>query len=100
MDKYCFSLVCGVDIEEKVLDSLLENFGSNVFISLPTFSHGTAHGRLSALEQVLGRSHSVYIQILLTGAEVEALRQTLQLEFKGTGIRYWASQLSVEGEVA
>jgi hypothetical protein len=99
-NKYCFSLVCAADLEEKVLDLLLANFGNEIFISLPTFSHGTAPGRLSALEQVLGRSHSVYIQILLTDEQTESLRHLLHAEFAGTGIRYWASPLGIEGEVA
>jgi Protein of unknown function (DUF3240) len=100
IDKYCFSLVCAAELEEKLLDALLANFGNEIFISLPTFSHGTAPGRLSALEQVLGRSHSVYIQILLTTEETESLRCVLHADFAGTGIRYWASPLSIEGEVA
>ncbi len=100
MDKYCFSLVCAAAIEEKLLDSLLTNFGDEIFISLPTSSHGTAHGRLNALEQVLGRSQSAYIQILLTAAQTETLRTILRADFTGTGIRYWASPVSTEGEVS
>ena len=30
--------------------------GEEVFTSTPTFSHGTAHGRLSSTEQVMGRT--------------------------------------------
>lgn len=100
MDKLCICLVCAAEIEEKVLDMLLARFGAEIFISSPTFSHGTAAGRLSALEQVLGRSHSVRIQILLNGENAEVLRRTLHAEFAGTGIRYWAVPLAFEGEVA
>ncbi len=100
MDKYSFSLVCATDIEEKLLDALLLNFGDEVFFSLPTFSHGTTRGVLSPLEQVLGRSRSVFVQILLTRSESESLQQLLQADFSGTGIRYWASPISLEGELA
>jgi len=99
-DKCSFSLVCASDIEEKLLDTLLLNFGDEVFFSLPTFSHGTASRLLNPLEQVLGRSRSVYVQILLTRAESESLQQLLQADFAGTGIRYWASPISLEGELA
>ena len=100
MDRFCFSLVCTSALEEKLLDALLTNFGNEIFISLPTFSHGTAHGRLSALEQVLGRSQSAYIQILLTAAQAETLRTVLHADFAGTGVRYWASAVTTEGEVS
>lgn len=100
MDKYSFSLVCAAEVEEKLLDVLLLNFGDEIFISLPTFSHGTASGRMQPLEQVLGRSHSVCVQILLTLAETDTLQQLLRAEFAGTGIRYWASPILLEGELA
>ena len=45
MDKFNVSLVCVADVEEKLLDVLLSQFGDEVFLSLPTFSHGTASGR-------------------------------------------------------
>ena len=100
MDKYCFSLVCTAALEEKLLDALLTNFGDEIFISLPIFSHGTAHGRLNTLEQVLGRSQSAYVQILLTAAQAETLRTVLHADFAGTGIRYWASAIAAEGEIS
>jgi len=100
MDKYCFSLVCTSAIEEKLLDALLLNFGDEVFASLPASSHGTTTGTLQPMEQVLGRSRSVLVQILLTPAESESLRQLLHTDFAGTGIRYWASPILLEGELA
>ncbi|MHB1272533.1 MAG: DUF3240 family protein [Rhodanobacter sp.] len=100
MDKYSFSLVCASDIAEKLLDTLLLNFAEEVFFSLPTFSHGTTGSMLNPLEQVLGRSRSVYVHILLTKTESESLQQLLHANFSGTGIRYWASPISLEGELA
>lgn len=100
MDKYCFSLVCVPEVEEKLLDTLLTAFDEDIFTSTPTFSHGTAMGRLSPTEQVMGRSRSVLVQILTTGAEAQSLLALLASDFAGTGIRYWVAPLTLEGEIA
>ena len=68
--------------------------------STPTSSHGTAQGQLSSLEKVMGRSRSVQVQIVTTDEELASLTELLKQRFKGTGLRYWASALSTEGEVA
>jgi hypothetical protein len=96
--RYAFSLICGPELEEKLLDMLLVHFGSEVFLSVPISSHGTDARRLSALEQVLGRKHSIYVQVLLTEEETQELQRVLQKDFSGTGIRYWASPVTMEGE--
>jgi hypothetical protein len=100
MDKYCFSLVCVPDVEEKLLDALLTVFNEEIFTSTPTCSHGTAMGRLSPAEQVMGRSRSVLVQILVSDPEMQTLLTLLADDFAGTGIRYWATPLTLEGEVA
>lgn len=97
--KFCLVLLSPPSIEEKMVDLLLASVGDEVFTSAPTFSHGTAHGRLSATEQVMGRSAAVQVQILLTEPALHALLQRLRSEFCGTGLRYWASPLALEGEV-
>ncbi len=99
MSKFCLALVCPPEIEEKLLDALLATAGDEIFTSTPTFSHGTAHGRLSAVEHVMGRSLSVQVQILVTEAEMTELLQTLRQSFAGTGLRYWALPLAAEGEI-
>ena len=48
----------------------------------------------------MGRSRSVQVQIVTTDDELARLTELLKQRFKGTGLRYWASPLSVEGEVA
>ncbi len=100
MSKFCLALVCPPAIEEKLLDALLVSAGDEVFTSTPTFSHGTAHGRMANLEQVMGRSHSVKVEIIVTEGEMTRLLQTLRESFKGTGLRYWAWPLADEGEIA
>lgn len=98
MADYCLSLICPPTVEEKLLDVLLANAGSEVFTSTPTYSHGTAQGRLTATEQVMGRSRAVQVNVLLTEEELSRLRELLQREFAGTGVRYWAAPLAFEGE--
>ena len=100
MTKFCLTLICPREIEEKLLDTLLTEIDDEVFTSTPTFSHGTAQGRLSSVEKVMGRSRSVQVQIVTTDAELASLIELLTPRFKGTGLRYWATALSVEGEVA
>lgn len=94
------TLICPPAIEEKLLDILLERMGNEIFTSTPTHSHGSAPGALSAHEQVMGRSRAVQVQVLLTGAELDALREVLHTEFAGTGLRYWITAVVEEGDFA
>lgn len=100
MTKFCLTLICPREIEEKLIDTLLTEIDDEVFTSTPTFSHGTAQGRLSNVEKVMGRSRSVQMQMVTTDEELASLIELLTLRFQGTGLRYWAAALSIEGEVA
>ena len=95
----CLVMVAPPQIEEKLLDVLLAAVGNEVFTSMPSFSHGTAQGRLSSIEQVMGRSRSVQVQIIVTEAEMATLLQRLRESFAGTGLRYWATPLAALGEI-
>jgi len=99
MSKFCLALVCPPEIEEKLLDALLMTAAEEIFTSTPTFSHGTAHGRMDSVEQVMGRSRSIQVQIVVTEDEMKRLLQTLRESFAGTGVRYWAVPLAAEGEI-
>jgi hypothetical protein len=98
MAEYCLTLICPPSVEEKLLDALLLHVGDELFTSSPTFSHGTPHGRLSPTEQVMGRSRSVQVEVLLSAEEWQVLRGRLGEEFAGTGLRFWAHALVMEGE--
>lgn len=98
MPKHCLSLICNPDVAEKLLDVLLTAVSDQVFTSTPTFSHGTAPGRWSTTEQVMGRSRAMQVNVLLTNDELGQLRQLLQRDFAGTGVRYWATPLAFDGE--
>lgn len=97
---FCLTLICPPTVEEKLLDVLLANAGREVFTSTPTSSHGTAQGRLTADEQVMGRSRAVQVTVLLADDELRPLLHTLQREFAGTGVRYWVCPLAFQGEFA
>jgi hypothetical protein len=100
MAKLCFSIICMAEIEEKLLDVMLTSFPDDVFTSLPIFSHGTLPGQMSAIEQVIGRSGSVCVQILVSAEESDTLQALLRRDFAGTGIRFWATPMVVDGEIA
>lgn len=100
MAKLCFSIICTSEIEEKLLDLVLTSFPEDVFTSTPVFSHGTLPGQMSAIEQVIGRSGSVCVQILVSVEESDALQELLRRDFGGTGIRFWATAIVVDGEIA
>lgn len=99
MHEYCLNLICPPAVEEKLLDVLLESDGSEVFTSVQIHSHGAAHGQLSAQEQVMGRSRAMQIQVLLSEEVLTQLLERVRREFAGTGIRYWASPVALEGEI-
>ena len=99
MSNFCLVLLAPPFVEEKLLDVLLEAAGTEVFTSTATFCHGMSHGRLTSIEQVMGRSAAVQIQILVSEAQMNDLLERLRIEFRGTGLRYWASALVQEGEI-
>jgi hypothetical protein len=100
MAEYCLTLICPPTVEEKLLDTLLAHAGSEVFTSTPTFSHGTAPARLSATEQVMGRSRAMQVNVILGTDALAQLRELLQREFAGTGLRWWATAITAEGTFA
>lgn len=100
MPKFCLTLICPPEIQEKLLDILLQQAGNEVFTSTPTASHGTSPGGLSPMEQVLGRAHAVQVQILVTGPELDRLLEQLRQRLTGTGLRYWTTPLLTEGVIA
>lgn len=99
MSNFCLTLICPPEIEEKLLDTLLVTTGDEIFTSTPTFSHGTSQGRMANLEQVMGRSHSVRVEILVTEAQMADLLRVLHASFAETGLRYWALPVATEGEI-
>lgn len=100
MAEYCFSIICTSEIEEKLLDLMLTMFPDDVFTSMPLHSHGTRPGQMSAIEQVIGRSRSMCVQILVSGEESATLQDLLRCDFAGTGIRFWVMPIVVDGEIA
>lgn len=100
MSEFCLVMVASPEVEEKLLDVLLAAVGNEIFTSTPSFSHGTAQGGLSSVEQVMGRSRCVQVQIIVTEGELARLLQELRTSFAGTGLRYWAMPLAALGEIA
>lgn len=99
MRELCLNLLCSPTVEEGLLDLLLEIDEIEIFTSFSTSSYGGDAERLSASEQVLGRSGSVQLQVLLTNTVLTVLIERIQARFSGTGIRYWVTPIAAEGEI-
>lgn len=100
MTEICVTLLCSPAIEEKLLDWLLMSSTTTVFTSTPTAAHGLAHENLNQMEQVLGRAQAVQVQVIVTGADIAPLLETLRQQFSKTGLRYWVTPVLEAGEIA
>ena len=99
MPEFCLVLCCPASVEERLVDVLLDAVGDSSFTRVPAFSHGTAQRGLSPADQVMGRSASVQMQIVLTGPGLNDLLQRLRDEFRGAGLRYWTIALASQGGI-
>ncbi|HNE33663.1 DUF3240 family protein [Agitococcus lubricus] len=99
MTSCCLTLLCTPELEEKLLDLLLVDPEIKLFTSASSFTHGLHPKSLDQLEQVLGRGHSVTIQILLTQPDAEALLERLRSSISGAGIQYWLTPVLAAGEL-
>ncbi len=100
MSELCLTLLCPPTLEEKLLDTLLMAPQAALFTSTPTAAHGSAAGNLSPAEQVLGRAITTQVQVLLAAKDKEALLNTIQQQFAGTGMRYWLAPILEQGVFA
>lgn len=100
MAKLCLNLICPSAVEEKLLDALLESDEIELFTSAAVHSHGISSARLTAQEQVLGRSRSSHIQVLATEQAMARLIARIGKEFAGTQTRYWATPVAFDGETS
>lgn len=100
MTDCCLHLLCPLAVEERAVDLLLARGEAGVFTSAPTRAHGFAHGRLSAAEQVSGRSEATLIHLVLPQSELDALLDELRRELRGSGVRHWVTAVLAQGELA
>ena len=99
MSKYCLTLVVSPEIEEPLVDTLLVTLDDAIFTTARSFTHGVTQGRRSNAEQVMGRSRSIRLEIIVTEPELSGLLDVLRERFRGTGLRYWALPLAIEGSI-
>lgn len=91
-------LLSPLAVEDRLLDALLALEQVGVFASAPANAHGFAHGTLSTAEQVTGRSDAVLVQVLLSENKLNALLASLQNELVHSGVRYWVTPVTRQGE--
>jgi hypothetical protein len=100
MSELCLTILCPPGIEEKLLDLLLLLPQAEVFTSTPTAAHGLALSQLNETEQVLGRAFATQVQVLIPEHDKLALLSSLQAQFAGAGLRYWATTVVEAGVIA
>lgn len=100
MPELCLCLLCPANLEERILDLLLMRPDLALFTSTRTAVHGTGFGELTANDQVLGRALATEIQVLVRGADKDALLEAVRLEFSGAGLRYWITPVTQAGDIA
>jgi Protein of unknown function (DUF3240). len=100
MSDSIITILCPRNIEEQLLDSLLVTPDVAVFTSATVAAHGVARERLSASEQVLGRAVMTQVQILCSEQAKDNLLSNLKNTFARSGLRYWVTAVSEQGEFA
>jgi hypothetical protein len=100
MSDLCLTLLCPPAVEEKLLDLLLLSPHVSVFTSAPTAAHGLASNGLSQSEQVLGRSFTTQVQVIISSVDKPALLEAIQTQLAGAGLRYWITQVVDAGDIA
>lgn len=95
----CLTLLCPPELEEKVLDLLLVESAVTLFTSQPSFTHGLHPQSLDRLEKVLGRGHSVNIQLLLDESTAQGVLERLRRSLRDTGVTFWMTHVLATGEL-
>lgn len=98
MPEFVFVACAPADVGDKLLDLLMEVIDTP-FETSPVFTHGTSHGRMKAEELVTGRASALHAQVLVTESQLKELVARLRTTMPGTGLRYWATRLEVQGEI-
>jgi hypothetical protein len=98
MDKfYLLTLIAPPRLEEPLVDWLLAfEYG---FSSFPVNGHTSRQEGLTLAEQVSGRKRHVRFDMHLPETEWGSLVERLRRDFAGTGIHYWISPVTAQGEV-
>ncbi|MFG9007933.1 DUF3240 family protein [Pseudomonas aeruginosa] len=99
MPNIWLTLLCPTTLEEKLIDHLLVNMGSQVFMSTSIAAHGLATDSMSSMEQVMGRTRAIQIQLVVGMQQLPELLDSLHENFPQTGLRYWTSQITQQGEL-
>lgn len=99
MTSCCLTLLCTPELEEKLLDLLLVEPDITLFTSTSSFTHGLHPAQLDRLEKVLGRGHSVSIQLLMAQSHAADLLHRLRTSLAGAGIIYWLTPVLDAGEL-
>lgn len=99
MSTCSLSLLCPPELEAKVCDLLLIEPEVTLFSSNSAFTHGLHPTQLDPLEKVIGRGHSIHIQLVLDETQVQQILIRLKTNLPRAGIRYWICPVLSMGEI-
>jgi Protein of unknown function (DUF3240) len=85
-------------LESQIVDWLLSNNGSG-FSSTAIHGHSTRHDHLSIAEQVSGRQKRIQFQVQMSAGDLDGFLGTLEGDFAGADLHYWALPLLAGGHL-
>lgn len=92
------TLLCPKGTEEKMVDVLLSLTETTILTSAAKTLHGLHPRELDSAEQVLGGARATEIQVLLAHDASARVVEALSQRFRGSGVRYWMTEIHSLGE--
>lgn len=100
MSEFCLlNLVVNPAIEDAVGDWLLAHDQISGFSSINIAGHGSSEQSMNLAEQVAGRQRQVLFQSHLPCTLAYAIIDSINHEFKGSGIHYWLLPVLASGRI-
>jgi hypothetical protein len=99
MPDTCLTLLVPPSVADALFDILLDAQGIGSITSAPAAIHTVTHQQWTNSERVLGRGNALQVQLLLDQAALGPLLEQLKTDMKGSGLRYWAQPLILQGEI-
>jgi hypothetical protein len=98
-DQGILVFIAPIVIEENLVDFLLDREHEYGFSSERISGHTEKHGAMSMTEQVTGRQRRVRFEVQTTATEAQDVIRRLEELFRGAGIHYWFTPVTLSGHL-